>query len=173
MVRPCLICNDCIYKDGIELKLLEGKRITEILHWLKDKDDRVSYKMIWNHKKKHIPSIHKTSDMKKKMIEEELSASIDSVRSLRNNLDIVNKQISDKLKGSLDKNEEVLLLRFLNESRQIMSEIRSWIKDIGYEPKELETLEDRIMYCIGDFSLDYKKQFLQRWEQYNKEHFNN
>ena len=164
MVRTCYICNDTIYRDKIDSMILEGRRISEIHNWLKDKDSVITYRMLYNHSKNHVKG-KKTKDLRKKAIEIELSASLDTVQTLRNNLEIVNEKINEKLySDELDPKEELVLLKFLNEARQITNEIRSWMKQLDYTPRDWETFETRVMYAIGPFSIEHKKKFLSRWE---------
>lgn len=120
--------------------------------------------MIWTHAKNHIDR-KITKDLRKKAIQTELGASLDTVQTLRNTLKIVNEKIKDKLSsGELDTKEELILLKFLKEARQITNEIMSWMKQIDYSPRDWETFEERIMYAIHNFSVEHKKEFLSRWE---------
>lgn len=163
MVRSCLVCTQCVYVDKINSMILSGKKITEVLEWLKDKDSRITYRMLYNHSKNHLPK-KKTKDLREKAIQEQLSITLSTLQTLTNNMEIVNKRIQDKISGDLDIKEETLLLRLISESRQITSEVRNWIKQLEYEPIDVELVDSKVMYSILHFRLNLKKEFLSRWE---------
>lgn len=165
----CYVCSDPHRKE-IEEYFLKTKNVKYTLEWAKNNfDTKITYYSLYKHIKNHFVSIieasKKASKLRTEVIKRDIYQDLEISKTLTTNLKRLNEQLESLQPDSSKSRSEIRnIITKINSTIELILKFKS---DLDLETiSSEEELENKILYCIEDFPVEYKEIFLKRWDMY-------
>jgi hypothetical protein len=171
MPKRCLVCYSPNRKEIEEYYFKTGSVKKTLEYTVKNLDPNITYDSLRRHTALHLERIieetKKAHKLRTEIIKKDIYQDIEISRTLTKNLQFLAKQIEDRkehISTERDLNILMKLMSKVNETIELIMKFKQDL-DISSLSKDIN-VEDKILYCIDDFPIEYKKLFLKRWNEY-------
>ena len=172
MGRQCKVCYSLHRKEYEELRFQKYLKLKEIQEYAWNKyREKLSIGTLSRHFRFHVEEIlHaqiEASRLRADVLREEIHKDIRVARALRENLEILNEQLSkvSELDSPDQRNEARQIIAKINDTIELLLKFSDKIKLEEAGPSEDEIF-DRVVYALEPLPNEYVIEFKKRWDEY-------
>jgi hypothetical protein len=162
MPKSCSVCNS-VNRNEWEADVRAGSPLNQVYRKA-NLTEHIPKSSFYSHMKYHLEGIILKDVSKDKVLAEEVSSSIKTIRTLNKNMILLSNRVDEIINSDSTNFKDALPL--MSELRMIVAELRLFMQTFKVNVSSNEDIFDRILYALRDLSLDQIQAVRNRWQEF-------